>query len=227
MPTSARCSNEMSRYWPSTSRRQPSSSSRIASSTRRSAWPLSASRCIASRASVCMPSPVLIACAGPASVHSAGRSRRRRALVLDVVVEQREGVHQLDGGGRGRGGRGLATDQLGRQQQRRGAQQLARGAVQREPIGVLPAEVVAHPAEELDGRRAHDLAHLRLHQRAVALHPRLQRRARLGGRAHATSSAAPRPAPGSVGGAGAGVGTSASRDSSAASTAGRENSSGR
>ena len=144
------------------------------------------------------------------------------AAVDHVVVHQREGVDQLDGGRRRRGRLGLAPDQLRREQQRDGAQHLPAGVDRGLAGGILPAEVIADPAVESGRPRADDVAHLRLGQGAVAPGALCEGGRRPVGRAHAGSSTDPRRPP-----SGERAGASSSLDSSAASTACREKSRGR
>ena len=100
------------------------------------------------------------------------------ALILDVVVEQREVMDELDGGGGREGLLDFAPQRLRREQQRRRAQQLARRGLGGASLDVLPPEVVAHPRVERSGVSADDVAHLADDVRAIDRQPIVDRRHR-------------------------------------------------
>lgn len=71
--------------------------------------------------------------------------------VHQVVVQQREVVHEFDGHRAGNAGLGGRARRLGGQQGERGAHGLAAVTVRRPPVGVDPAEVVG--GDGVHGRR--------------------------------------------------------------------------
>ena len=86
----------MSMYWPSHSARHVSSNRRIRRRTVLSGKPRSVSRWSAMRDRLNIVSPVLIACGTPWIVHSVGPVAALDVAVLDVVVDEREVVAELD-----------------------------------------------------------------------------------------------------------------------------------
>lgn len=74
-------------------------------------------------------------------------------LVDDVVVQQGEIVGQLHGDGRPHGVPGITPERPGGGQHERRPDRLARTAVGRASVGVLPAEVVHGDAPDGSGQR--------------------------------------------------------------------------
>ncbi|OLT44227.1 hypothetical protein BJF85_20390 [Saccharomonospora sp. CUA-673] len=84
-----------------------------------------------------------------------------RVAVHDIVVQQREVVHEFDRDRRGQSGVRTAADRAGGEQCERGPQRLATVGVLRPAVTIPPAEVVTRDGPDRRGQRVHRVPQFR------------------------------------------------------------------